>query len=162
MWGKDLGSVWLDPISCLCQEAMTSLTLQRHLLLWAHTQQDRGIEDLGINSRTNKSRLQQNTHQILIRRESLLLSLPVLCLQGPQPPPLIPPPVTVCSSDWRSCEEYSFSCAFGYWQPFPPRTTLQNVQWTVWTGLLITFEFFSSFLFQQRCKLYNYFFFFCR
>lgn len=142
-WGKDLGSIQLDPISCLWQDAKTSLMLQRHLLLWARLQRDGGIKDSGINRRTNKSRLQQNTHQILIRRESLPLSLPFLCSQGPhpQPPPSVSPSLTVCSSDCRSCEEYSFffSWALGRWQPFF-LTTLQNIQWTVLTALLIAFN----------------------
>lgn len=61
---------------------MTSLTLQRRLipLLWSNG----GIEDSGNNRRTNKSRLQKNTHPILIRREAQPpLSHPPVCQLSP-------------------------------------------------------------------------------
>ena len=140
--GKDLGSIRLDPISRLWQEAMTSLTLRRYLILWAGVLTcggDGGIEDLGNNRRTNKSRLQENTHQILIRKESLPLPLPLPLPSLPQLP-LPSSSDCVCSSDWMRWEESSFFFwALGHWQQFF-FTTLQNIQWAVLTALLIAFN----------------------
>lgn len=81
------------------------------------------IDESGNNRRTNKSRLRQSSHQILIRGDILL------------------PPSPVWMTEWLTLdkmrERYFFLCS---WTLTAISSTLRNIQWTILTALLIAFN----------------------